>query len=106
NRILADALNFVRTDTAIAWNDHSLERRNIPSGGNFVFAEVRDFDSAILHRQIFDQTVAEPLNDAAVDLSLMADGVHDHSGIVRRCQSAQCDFSSLGVDGNLCNLGG
>ncbi len=36
----------------------------------------------------------------------MTDGVHDHAGVVRCCQSAQSDLAGLRIDGHLCNLRG
>jgi hypothetical protein len=53
------------------------------SRGDFIFAEVRHFDFTVLHRQVFDQAVADALHDAAVDLSLMTDRIHDHAGVMR-----------------------
>ena len=53
-------------------SDDGFEQRDILNIGNLVFAEIGHFDSAVLHRQILDQAVADSLNHAAVDLALMA----------------------------------
>ena len=83
---------------------HGLELRNILDVGNFVFAEVGHFDSAVLHRQVFDQAIADALNDAAIDLSLMAHRVHDRAGVMGGGQLAQRHFSCLRIDGDLGDL--
>src|SRR5207247_784531 len=97
---------FVGSDAVFAGHYHSLEWRNVPGGGNFILTEVRNFDAPILHWQIFDHSVSKSLNDAAFDLTLMADWIHDHSGIVRCGQLTQFHFAGFRIDGDLGDLGG
>ena len=104
--ILADAFDVVRANAVIARNDNRLERWNILDRGNFVLPEVRYFDMSVSNRKMLDQTVADSLNNAAIDLALMSGWIHDRAGVVRRSQFAQCHFAGLRIHRDLGDMRG
>ena len=103
-RRLADALDVYGPTPSPGAQHDGLERRDVGNGRDLVVAERERGDAPVFEQQLLHERVADALDEAAVDLPLVADGVDDLARVVRRREVEQLDLARLRVDRDLGDL--
>src|SRR5258706_5175947 len=96
--VFADGLALKRTRSSRIVNVDCLQSRNVTYCGNLILSQIGGNDPSLTVLQMFHDGKAQPLNQPALDLSLMHNGIDDRSNVIDRCHLQDCELSRIGID--------
>src|SRR5262245_19925652 len=96
-----DLFTLERRRARIAADEGCLQGTEVLDVRYFVFTEVQGYDPPIFYHHLFRESVTHALNNAAVDLPLVADRIQNRRDVMNRIELAQVDLTGLRVNVHL-----